>query len=58
MEDTRVCSNTREGRELQLSCDLIAEYKDLTCLWDVRCKDYCNLSGLLCLKRNLFMINY
>jgi len=38
MEDGHI----RSGRERQFLRDFIAEYKELTCLWDVRSKDYSN----------------
>jgi len=41
MEDARdEFPNTRKCRKQQLH-DIISEYKNFKCLWDVRCKDYC-----------------
>ncbi|XP_050548015.1 uncharacterized protein LOC126909621 [Daktulosphaira vitifoliae] len=42
MDDTRdEFPNARECREQQLR-DFVSKYKDLKCLWDIRCKDYSN----------------
>lgn len=41
MDDARRVElpNARECRDQQLH-DFISKYKDLKCLWDIRCKDY------------------
>lgn len=42
MDDARdEFPNVRECCEQQ-SCDFVSKYKDLKCLWDIRCKDYSN----------------
>ena len=42
MDDARdEFPNARECREQQLR-DFVSKYKDLKCLWDIRCKDYSN----------------
>lgn len=35
------CPSARESRSRQLRA-FISKYKNFKCLWDVRCKDYCN----------------
>lgn len=58
MEDARVlvCSSAREGRDRQVLRDFISEYKDLTCLWDIRCKDYCNRDKKKCAYDKLLVV--
>jgi len=42
--------NARECREQQLR-DLISKYKDLKCLWDIRCEDHRD-------KKKMLIVNY